>query len=115
VNVLAADTTETARQQLQNVRRARAVGMFGKQMGLMDNNFSDDQADQLLAAGAAGHVDHMLTYTATGTPAQVRNYLAEFRHHTSADELITTHQARTIEARLRSATLTAEAMQPLTD
>jgi luciferase family oxidoreductase group 1 len=115
VNVLAADTTETARQQLQNVRRARAVGMFGKQMGLRDNNFSDDQADQLLAAGAAGHVDHMLTYTATGTPAQVRNYLAEFRHHTAADELITTHQARTIEARLRSATLTAEAMQPLTD
>ena len=89
--------------------------MFGKQLGLIDHNFSDEQADQLLGAGAAVHVDQMLTYTATGTPAQVRNYLADFRHHTAADELITTHQARTIEDRLRSATLTAEAMRPRID
>lgn len=115
VNVLAADTVETAQQQLQNVRRARAVAMFGKQVGLIDHNFSDDQADQLLAAGAALHVDQMLTYTATGTPPQIRDYLAEFRRHTGADELITTHHARPIEARLRSATLAAEAMQSLSD
>jgi alkanesulfonate monooxygenase SsuD/methylene tetrahydromethanopterin reductase-like flavin-dependent oxidoreductase (luciferase family) len=74
-------------------------------------NPTDEQADQLLAAGIGAHVDQMLTYTAVGTPAQVRNYLDGFIRHTGADEVIVAHQASAIESRLRSVTLLAEAMQ----
>lgn len=65
----------------------------------------------LLAAGVGGQVDQMLTYSAVGTPAQVSDYLDGFIRHTEADEVIVAHQAPTIEGRLRSVTLLAEAMQ----
>jgi alkanesulfonate monooxygenase SsuD/methylene tetrahydromethanopterin reductase-like flavin-dependent oxidoreductase (luciferase family) len=75
---------------------------------------TDEHADQLLAAGASAQVDHMLTYTAAGPPADVAGYLDEFLELTGADELITVHQAPTIEGRLRSVTLLAEAVQTVT-
>lgn len=111
-NVLAADTVAIAHRQLQEVRRARAVGLFGKQVGIVGGNVSDEQADQILAAGAAAHVDQMLTVTAVGTPGEVRDYLNDFRQRTRADELIVTHPARSVEERLRSVTLLAEATLP---
>ena len=52
-------------EQLQASRRFRAVGLFGRGQAL-----TDEQADQLLAQGAAQHVDQMLTYAAVGTPAR---------------------------------------------
>jgi luciferase family oxidoreductase group 1 len=106
VNVLAADTTAEAQEQLAVSRRVRAVALFGRGQDL-----TDDQADQLLAQGAAQHVDQMLTYAAVGTPGEVRDYLEGFRKRADADELITAHQAPTPEGRLRSVTLTAEAME----
>jgi luciferase family oxidoreductase group 1 len=106
VNVLAADTTAAAREQLEAARRVRATSLFGR-----GQTFTDEQADQLLAQGAATHVDQMLTYTALGTPADVRAYLEDFRKVADADELITAHQSPTVEDRLRSVVLTAEAMQ----
>jgi alkanesulfonate monooxygenase SsuD/methylene tetrahydromethanopterin reductase-like flavin-dependent oxidoreductase (luciferase family) len=53
----------------------------------------------------------MLTYAAVGTPAQVSDYLDGFIRRTEADEVIVAHQVPTIEGRLRSVTLLAEAMQ----
>jgi hypothetical protein len=41
----------------------------------------------------------------------VSDYLDGFIRHTEADEVIVAHQAPTIEDRLRSVTLLAEAMQ----
>ena len=111
VNVFAADTADAARQQLQASRRMRAASLFGRQLGLDPATVSDDQADQLLAQGAAVHVDEMLTFAAVGTPGEVRAYLDEFAGRTKADELITVHHAASSEARLRSVTLLAEAMQ----
>ncbi len=111
VNVVAADTTSAAREQLQAIRRARAVGLFGRQQGIAARDVTDAQADQLLESGAAAHVDQMLTYTAAGAPAEVSQYLDSFLRHTGADELITVHQAPTIDGRLRSVTLLAEAMR----
>jgi alkanesulfonate monooxygenase SsuD/methylene tetrahydromethanopterin reductase-like flavin-dependent oxidoreductase (luciferase family) len=105
VNVLAADTTAQAQEQLQTSRRVRAVGLFGRGQAL-----TDEQADQLLAQGAAQHVDQMLTYAAVGTPGEVGDYLDRFVKTADADELIVAHQAPTIEGRLRSVTLLAEAM-----
>jgi len=44
-----------------------------------------------------------------GTPGEVGDYLDGFRKQTEADELITVHQSPTLEGRLRSITLLAEA------
>jgi luciferase family oxidoreductase group 1 len=107
VNVLAADTAEAADEQLAASRRARAAALFGR-----GRELSDAEADELLAQGASVHVDQMLTYTAMGTPDDVREYLDGFRKLADADELIVAHQAPVVEDRLRSVELLAEAMQP---
>jgi luciferase family oxidoreductase group 1 len=114
VNVIAADTTAEARHQLQGIRRLRAVSLYGRQRGVQHHDATDEQADQLLAAGAAAQVDHMLTYTAAGTPREVSDYLNDFALSTGADELITIHQSTSIEGRLRSVTLLAEAVATVT-
>jgi luciferase family oxidoreductase group 1 len=111
VNVTAADTAEAARSQLQRVRRARAASLFARRAGASPAEITDDQADDLLASGAAAHVDHMLTYSAAGTPREVADYLDGFLRKTGADELIVVHQAPGIEERLRSVTLLAVAME----
>jgi luciferase family oxidoreductase group 1 len=107
VNVLAADTAADAEEQVAVARRARAAALFGR-----GRELTDAQADELLAQGASVHVDQMLTYTALGTPENVRDYLEGFRKLADADELIVAHQSPTVEARLRSVELLAEAMQP---
>lgn len=111
INVIAADTAAVAQAELQGVRRVRAVNLYGRQLGVPDQDITDEQADQLLAAGASAHVDHMLTYTAAGTPREVNADLDEFAVLTGADELITVHQATTMEGRMRSVTLLAEAVK----
>jgi luciferase family oxidoreductase group 1 len=110
VNVTAADTAEQARQQLQANRRARAVSLFARRVGLDPADITDEQADELLTSGAAAHVDHMMRYTAVGTSGEVSDYLDSFQRKTGADELITVHHAARPEDRLRSVTLLAEAM-----
>jgi luciferase family oxidoreductase group 1 len=110
INVLAADTLAEAQEQLQAVRRIRAVGMYGRRLGVAAADATDQQADHLLASGMAAHVDQMLTFTAIGTTEDVRDYLNEFAERTGADELITAHHAPGIEARLRSVDLLAEAV-----
>jgi luciferase family oxidoreductase group 1 len=106
VNVVAADTEEKARSNFAAVRRNLAIGLFGRGQKL-----TDEQADQLLAQGAGQHVASMLTHTALGTPAEVGDYLEGFRKQADADELIVAHQSPDTEGRLRSVTLTAEAME----
>jgi luciferase family oxidoreductase group 1 len=110
VNVIAADTTAVAREQLRDIRRIRAVSLNGRRLGVRED-ITDEQADQLLEAGLSLQVDHMLTYTAAGTPQEVRHYLDDFFRSTGADELITVHQVPTTEGRLRSVTLLAEAYE----
>jgi luciferase family oxidoreductase group 1 len=112
VNVIAADTESAARDQLDGIRRVRAISLYRRgRPGQDSEHLTDEQADQLLAAGIGAHVDQMLTYTAVGTPAQVGEYLDGFIRHTGADEVIVAHHAPAIEGRLRSVTLLAEAMQ----
>jgi luciferase family oxidoreductase group 1 len=112
INVIAADTEHSAREQLQGIRRVRAISLYGRgRRGQDTEDLTDEQADQLLAAGVGAQVDQMLTYSAVGTPTQVSDYLDGFIRRTEADELIVAHQAPAIEGRLRSVTLLAEAMQ----
>jgi luciferase family oxidoreductase group 1 len=115
VNVLAADTAAGAQGQLVGIRRARAVGLFGRQLGITPGpEISDEQADEILAAGAARHVDQMLTYTALGTPGEIHDYLEGFAQLTGADELMTVHPATAAGDRLRSVTLLAQTTQAAT-
>ena len=112
VNVLAVDDPDDAQTQLRSVRRARAIGLFGRRFGLTSLDASDEQADEILGAGAAAHVDEMLTHTAAGTPGEIRGFLEGFLRLTDADELITVHPAPDADDRLRSLTLLAGAMEP---
>jgi luciferase family oxidoreductase group 1 len=111
VNVAVADTAESARQQLQEIRRIRTAGLYALQRGVSAEDLSEAEVDQLLESGFAAHVDQMLTYTAAGTPNEVSDYLDDFLQFTGADELITVHQAPSIEGRLRSLNLLADAVQ----
>ncbi len=111
VNVLAADTMDEAQAHLTAIRRTRAISLYGRHPGVDPGSITDEQADQLLAAGLGAHVDEMLTFTAIGTGADVRTYLTEFAERAGADELITAHYAPDIDARLRSIELTASAME----
>jgi luciferase family oxidoreductase group 1 len=113
VNVIAADTTEEALDSLRDIRRIRAVSLHGRRLGIPEQDVTDEQADEILAAGVALQVDHMLTYTAAGTVREVSDYLDEFVRVTGADELITVHHVPTSEGRLRSVTLLGEALRPV--
>ncbi len=110
VNAVAADTTAEAQEALQAVRRERALGLFGRGRQLPEGLSFEERADWLLAQGAAVHVDQMLTHTALGTPAEVREHMAAFARLADADELIVAHQSPTTEGRLRSVELVAETM-----
>jgi luciferase family oxidoreductase group 1 len=108
VNVIAADSQAEAQEQLLATRRLRAAGLFGQR----GHEYTDDEADLLLEHGAAQHVDQMLTYSAIGTPADVREAVHRFVKQADADEIIVAHQSPTPAARLRSVELLAEAMAP---
>ena len=104
VNVIAADDDATAERSFAARRRMFAKGIFRRP----GQPLSEEQLDALLASPQAAHVDQMLQYTALGTPDKVAAYLERFGLETGADELITVHQADTIEGKLRSLELTAE-------
>jgi luciferase family oxidoreductase group 1 len=106
VNVVAADTTDAARESFGQVQRRFATSLFGR-----GRTFSDAEVDILMETAAGQHVRQMQAYSAVGTPAEVRRYLEEFSASTGADELIVAHQALSTEARLRSVQLTAEALE----
>jgi len=110
INVIAADTAAEAQVQVEGIRRLRAISLYGRQLGAQELDMTDEQADQLLASGASQHVDQMLTYTAAGTPSEVRTSMDEFALLTGADELITVHHSTSTESRLRSVSLLAEAV-----
>ena len=105
VNVIAADSDAAAREQFELTRRARVRTLFARQGQRID----DEHVDAILRSPQAAHVDEMMTYTACGTPRAVMAYLDDFRRHADADELMVVHQGRSLEFRLRSLELLAEA------
>ena len=64
----------------------------------------------MLESEAGRQIEQMVTYSAVGTPGQVRDYLQQFAELSDADELITAHQTADTESRLRSVELTADAL-----
>jgi len=104
VNVIAADSDAVAQDHLRSVRRARVAVLLGRGQRL-----SGDEADAILASPGGQQLAQMMRNTAVGTPQTVEEYLDDFARHAHADELIVAHAAPTIEARLRSADLLADA------
>jgi luciferase family oxidoreductase group 1 len=106
VNVVAADTTTAAEREFHLLKRARVNALYGRG----GRTFTDEEAEQVLASEAGRQIEAMVTYSAVGTPSEVRDYLEQFTKHADADELIIAQQSTTTEGRLRSVQLTAEAM-----
>lgn len=106
VNVVAADTEADARRQLLITRRAR-LRRFIVRPGV---EVSDEECDRILASPQGAQIDHMMKHQAVGTPDAVREQLEAFASFAHADELMVCHQSPSIEGRLRSVELTAEAM-----
>jgi luciferase family oxidoreductase group 1 len=106
VNVVAADTTAAAEQEFHLLKRARVGILFGRGA----RTFTDEEAEAILASESGRQIDRMVTYSAVGTPTEVRDYLRQFAQHAEADELIIAHQSTSTASRLRSVELTADAM-----
>ncbi|MGO3291005.1 LLM class flavin-dependent oxidoreductase, partial [Brachybacterium sp.] len=96
-NVIAADDQADAERQQHEMMRSRVALLL--QPG---TEYTDEQADELLAAPQARHLHEMATYSAVGTPGTVRDQVTEFAEQTGADELIIAHQGPRVEQRLRS-------------
>lgn len=105
VNVVVADTSHDAQEQFHAAKLSRVAALFGR-----GRRLTDDEAESILRSPAGGHIEQMTKYSATGTPAEVTEYLEAFAKHADADELIVAHQSPTTEARLVSVELLAEAM-----
>ncbi len=103
-NVIAADDRADAERQQHEMMRSRVALLLRP-----GTEYTDEQADELLAAPQAQHLHQMATYSAVGTADVVRDQVAEFAEATGADELIIAHQGPRVEQRLRSAELLAEA------
>jgi luciferase family oxidoreductase group 1 len=107
INVVAADTSSEARQQLLAAKRTRVSSLLGR-----GQTFSGEEADAILASPAGHRIEQMTRYAAVGTPHEVGAYVEAFAADADADELITVHPAPTAENRLRSIELLAAAAQP---
>ena len=108
VNVVAAETSEEAQELFTDSMRRRVTQLFGR-----DRTFTDEEADAILQSPGGQQVKQMGRYSAVGNPEEVRDYLDWFTGHAQADELIVATQTATLETRLRSFQLLAEAALPV--
>jgi putative transposase len=106
VNVIASDSEDDAQSQFNTTRRARLRRFLLKP----NVDVPDAEVDRILASPQGAQIAAMMKHTAVGTRAAVRDQLLEFTAYADADELMVCHQSPTVEGRLRSIELTAEAM-----
>jgi luciferase family oxidoreductase group 1 len=105
VNVIAADTREEAERQFQVAKRARIRAHVAR-----GRSITDEEADELLASPGGQQVAQMMTYSGVGTGLEAGDYVRSFVGVADADEVIVAFQSPTVEARLRSVELLAEAL-----
>jgi luciferase family oxidoreductase group 1 len=105
-NVIATDTDAAAQEQRERTREARVRSLFKRPDGV---RLTDGQVREILCSPRAMAVDEMMRYTAAGTPDVIVEQLDRFRKETGVDEIITVHPASTVEQRLRSIELLADA------
>ena len=107
VNVVVAETSDAAISDRENVKRRRVGSFLGRGRG--DRRFTDDELDDLVTSPQGLQIIGMMRHTAVGTPATIGSQLEDFRQYADADELIVVHNATSIEGRLRSVHLLADA------
>ena len=100
-----ADTQADAQDQFLTAKRARVNALLARGRSL-----TDAEADLVLASPEGRRVESMVTYSAVGRPDEAKEYLDRFAKEADADELIVAIQSPTIEQRLRSAELLADAV-----
>ncbi len=108
VNVIAADTGDDAQRQFELVRRQRIARFL-----VRDRELSDEQLDALVDSPQGRQVAQMMHYSAVGTATEVGTYLRQFATEVGVDEVITAHASPTIDERLRSVDLVADALDPV--
>lgn len=106
VNVVVAPTHDEALEMQAHVERARVASFLGRGLG---RRLDDAEVDALVRSPQGRQIIGMMKHTAVGTPDEVRRQLDEFADHADADDLIVVFNATTIEARLRSVHLLADA------
>ena len=106
VNVIAAQTTELAEDQLHRVRKARLAMLLSQG----DRVITDDEAEMLLDTPQGQAITSRFNQRAVGTPAEVRQQLEEFAQRSGADELILCHTSASASERVESVRLTADAL-----
>ncbi len=106
LTVIAAETTRDAQDQLRAVERARARLLLAKGQPL-----TDEEADALLLS-PAGQQLRRCSLTRPWAPAmRCTHYVADFARHAVADELMVLHPSPTLDARLRSIEILADAAE----
>lgn len=103
VNVLCAESTDDAMRQFHAAARERVALIVQKGV-----EYTDEQADQVLASPQGRNLLQMMHYSAVGTPSEVATYLDDFVAHAGADEIILSHSSPYPEERLTSIRLTAD-------
>lgn len=103
VNVIAAETTEEAKDQQHRVHRHRVRAMVGR-----GRSFSDMELDAIIASQQGQQIIDMMRFSGVGTGEQVRSYLEEFTATAQADELMVSLQATSHGEVLRSMSILAD-------
>lgn len=110
VNVIAADSEESAREQHTIVRRSRVRSLIGRS-GPGAPAYTDEEIDVFLTTPNGRHIANMTRYSAVGEPDTVASYLRDFARSTGADELMIAHQSQQPVDRIHSLELTARALR----
>lgn len=104
INAIAADTEEEALVQSETAAHRMISLFFGR-----GRTLSRDESSIILESPAGQQMLQMRRYSAVGTPDQVLQTLDRFAEHAQADELIIATQSPTVQERLRSYELLADA------
>ncbi len=88
----------------EQVKRMRVASFLGR-----GRRFTDDELDHLVVSPPGHQITAMMRHSVVGTPQTVRYQLDDFARYADADELIVVLNATSIESRLRSVHLLADA------
>lgn len=95
MNVIAADTTDEAKELAAQVHRSRVRTLMARSGRLP----SDAEVDAAMSSPFADQVNHMMHYTAVGDAETVRAYVEDFADRAGVDEVMVTNQAPSLAAR----------------
>jgi len=109
VNVIASETDDDAQRQFHQVRRLRIARFLAP-----GRELTDAELDAIVESPQGRQVAQMMHYSAVGTADVVARYVREFAEAANVDEVITAHASPTIDERLRSVDLLADANDPVT-